>query len=127
MNETKAKHYGEDEIVDMLKKGQSMIRGSQPMIVDAKGVVLRSFTEGEGGFVEQTLADEVATQIDLEEYVKRNGKLNEDRVYDILEVGYWYKDADDDGKMAYEPVDKDFLEWTEDNKLTYDAYVDKHG
>ena len=85
--------FDDCEFQKNVPEGQHYAAGSQPIIFDDEGKVLRSFKETEKGFVEQPLEDEVIEKVDLAEYIKRHGGPNPRRLYDILELGYWCKDG----------------------------------
>lgn len=74
-------------------EGQHYAAGSQPIIFDDDGNVLRSFKEVDEGFIEQSLDKEVIKKVDLAKYIEHFGSPNPDRIYDILELGYWTKDG----------------------------------
>lgn len=83
--------------------GLNYAAGSQPIIFYDSGKVIRSFKEVSDGYIEQSLEKEVIEKVDLAKYIEHFGSPNPDRVYDILELGYWTKDG------TYVEPDADFV------------------
>ena len=84
--------FQEDELVANMPEGHSYVSGQEPLIIDAEGVPYRRFELIDRGVVETLIEDEPINKFDLKEYEERNGSLNEDHCYDILELGYWCGD-----------------------------------
>ena len=102
-------NYDEEKLVEEMPEGHCYIFGSEPLIIDENGVPTRRFELGSHGVVELPIEDEPITKVDLEEFKKRNGQLNEDRCYDILEVGYWCGDE-------YTKYDEGFIKFRQDSQ-----------
>lgn len=102
--------FQEDELIEGIPEGHFYILSSEePLIVNEEGVPVRRFELGSHGLIELPIEDEPITKVDLEEVKKRRGGHTEDRVYDILEVGYWCGDD-------YTEYDQGYIDFREDSQ-----------